>query len=488
MKNIYRIVSVALITLVVIVLGRTLLFSQQPLVVIEEVADVELDEASTARRLAQALTFKTISRPYPEPQNPEVFGPFVDYLKANYPQAFSRLEVETVGGFSLLIRWPGSDRALKPILLMSHMDVVPVIPGTEVRWAHPPFAGVVKDGYIWGRGALDDKSGVLGILEAVEALLVEGFVPARDIYLAFGEDEEVGGQLGAVQIAALLESRGVKLEFLLDEGGAITEGIVPGMEGPVALIGPAEKGYLSLSLRAEDAGGHSSQPPAITAAGRVARAVDRIQSNPFPIDMGQTGDFIASLGPEAPFMQRLVFANAWLFNPFIEWLLPENPALIAGMRTTTAPTMLSGSVKDNVLPIEAEAVVNFRILPGESIASVTARVIELIDDERIEVTPYGFASEPSAVSSVDSYGYQMLSRSIQEVIEDPRLVVAPRLVIGATDSRHFSRVTSSSFRFLGVTLGPEELKGFHGSNERVSVQGYMEAIKIYYRLIRNAAG
>ncbi|RRJ84809.1 M20 family peptidase [Aestuariirhabdus litorea] len=487
MKKIFLLFSLGMVLLASVLVGRTLLTTESSVEPPERLSTVTVDGEAATGRLARALTYRTVSRPYPEPQNPATFGPFVEYLKSAYPTVFSRLEVETVGGYSLLIRWPGSQPGLKPILLMSHMDVVPVIPGTEKRWRHPPYDGVVSDGYIWGRGALDDKSGVLGILEAVEVLLHEDFFPSRDIYLAFGEDEEVGGQQGALQIASLLESRGVRLEFVLDEGGAITRGIVPGVSGPVALIGPAEKGYLSLELSAEDAGGHSSQPPPVTAAGRVARAVDRIQSNPFPLTMEHTATFIAHLGEEVSFVQRMVFANAWLFGPFIEQLLPDNPALIAGMRTTVAPTMLAGSVKDNVLPMEARAVVNFRIIPGESVASVTARVEALVDDERIGVEPYGFVSEPSPVASTDSFGYRMLERSIRQVVGDPALVIAPRLVIGATDARHFARIADASFRFLGVTLGPEELKGFHGTNERVSVEGYLEAIKIYYRLIRNAA-
>ncbi|MCL6414907.1 M20 family peptidase [Aestuariirhabdus sp. Z084] len=488
MKRILLILAAGLLLLLVVLLLRTQLFSEPASQGVVEPAQVLLDESGAVNRLAGALRFKTISRPGPGPQNPATFGPFVEYLKSSFPAVFSRLQVETVGGYSLLIRWPGSDASLKPILLLSHMDVVPVIPGTEKLWIHPPFGGVVENGVVWGRGALDDKSGVLGILEAVETLLRQGFVPEREIYLAFGDDEEVGGQQGALAIAKLLKKRGVELEFLLDEGGAITRGIVPGMDGPVALIGPAEKGYLSLSLSAQDTGGHSSQPPTTTAAGRVARAVERIQSQPFPLSMEFTGEFISHLGSDIPFVQRLLFANAWLFEPFIGHFLPENPALVAGMRTTTAPTMLKGSVKDNVLPIQAQAVINFRILPGETSATVTDRVTALVDDPLVSIKPYGFVSEPSGVSSTESYGYQILSRSIREVIQDPQLVVAPRLVIGATDARHFESVTDSSLRFLGVTLGPEELKGFHGTNERVTVEGYLEAVKIYYQLLLNAAG
>ncbi len=449
--------------------------------------DVSLDETSVVSRLSQAIQFPTISHGG-KAFDAEAFAAFNHFLHKSFPRVYSQLKVQQINDYSLLMEWQGKDDKLQPILLMSHMDVVPVIPGTEGSWTWPPFEGKVADGYIWGRGTVDDKSGVLGILEATEKLLAEGYQPERSVFLAFGHDEEIGGQKGAVTIASLLQKRGLFFEYVLDEGGVVTKGVVPGIEGLVAVIGPGEKGYLSLKLTAQGGGGHSSQPPSETAIGRLAKALSRLEEKPFPMNLEYTADFIQQLGPEVPFVQRMLFANRWLFEPFADGLVPNVPALMAGMRTTTAPTMLSGSVKDNVLPLNPSAVVNFRILPGETMETVTARVKEVIDDDSITLEHYGFGGNPSRVSPTDSFGYQQLERSIHEVIADPSLRIAPRIVIAATDARHFDALTDNSYRFMGVTLGPKELKGIHGTDERVSVESYLQAVKIYYQLIRNSTG
>ncbi|MGJ8687819.1 MAG: M20/M25/M40 family metallo-hydrolase, partial [Spongiibacteraceae bacterium] len=351
-------------------------------------------------------------------------------------------------------------------------------------WSYPPYAGTIADGYIWGRGAIDDKASVIGILEAVNRALTKNFTPERTIYLAFGDDEEVGGT-GAMAVAALLKERGESLAFLLDEGGIIAKDLVPGMTSRVALLGPGEKGYVSLKLITRRVGGHASMPPANTAAGIIGRAVARLEDQPFPANIDLTVELFRFLGDELPYWQRLLFANSWLFSPLLESVLSKNPSTNAGIRTTTAVTMLQGSVKDNVLPIEASAVVNFRILPGESIASVRAHVAQIIDDDRVTIENYGFASEPSTVAATDSPGFKVLSEVINQV--SPDVVIAPRLVVAATDARHFEEVADNSYRFIGVEVGPHELKGIHGTDERVSIQSYAEAVKIYYQLILRSA-
>jgi carboxypeptidase PM20D1 len=386
----------------------------------------------------------------------------------------------------VLYTWTGSDPGARPILLMAHLDVVPVEPGTEAEWSHPPFEGRVADGFVWGRGALDNKFGVMAILEAAELLLGEGHRPRRTVHLAFGHDEEVGGDLGARAIAALLAERGVELEFVLDEGGSITEGIVPGLEAPVALVGIAEKGYVSLELSTRAPGGHSSMPPRETAVGVVSRAVHRLESNPFPARLqGATREMFAFLGPEMPFAQRMAFANLWLFRPLVERQLAATPSTDAALRTTTAATMFQGSVKDNVLPIHARAVVNFRILPGETVESVRERVRRVIDDPRIEIGVLDdFGSDPSPVSSTDAPGFQQLARTIREVF--PAAVVAPYLVVGATDSRHYGGLTGSVYRFMPATITARELAGMHGTDERVAVRSYLDGVRFYRQLILNA--
>ena len=368
---------------------------------------------------------------------------------------------------------------------MGHGDVVPVEPGTEGDWEHPPFAGRIADGYIWGRGAIDNKSGVLAILEAAERLLEEGYRPSRTIYLPFGMDEEVGGHSGAAKISKLLNSRGVELEYVLDEGGCVVSGVLP-IGAAVALVGIAEKGYVSLELSAKGEGGHSSMPPRRTAVGILSSAIARLQDNPFPGGLsGPTRELFAYLGPEMPFVPRMLFANTWLFGPLIERRLAASPSSDAMLRTTTAPTIFEGSIKDNVLPIRARAVVNFRIFPGETSESVAERVRSLIVDSRVRITQFGsVVLDPSPVSPTDSPGFKILERTIRQVFPDA--VVAPYLVVGATDSRYYRGLTENVYRFLPLRLHQDDLSRMHGTNERVSIEGYADGLRFYRQLILNS--
>lgn len=482
MKRILLGVVAATVVLTGVLLLRTFQFGPPAGELATDPLVAHWDERELAAGLAEAISFPTVSSARPETFDYAPFYAFQAYLQERFPLVFSRLALERIEPASLLFRWQGQNADATPILLLAHQDVVPVIPGTESEWSYPPYAGTVADGYIWGRGAVDDKASVLGILEAVERHLQEGFIPPRDIYFAFGHDEEVGGKRGAVVIARLLKERGVKLAFLLDEGGVIAKGLVPGVEQRVALIGPGEKGYVSLKLSARGLGGHSSMPPPQTAAGAIARAVHRLEQNPFPVDLGYTVDFMRYLGDAQPFAQRFLFANEWLFSPLLERVLASDPSTNAGIRTTTAATMLAGSVRDNVLPITASAVVNFRILPGDTVASVVEYVESVIDDSDIDVSLYDdFGSNPSPVADTSSKGFQVLSEVVRQV--SPQTLVAPRLVVAATDARHFNEVAINSFRFVGIELGKRELAGIHGTDERVSVASYAEAVKIYYALL-----
>ncbi|MDX1506090.1 MAG: M20/M25/M40 family metallo-hydrolase, partial [Spongiibacter sp.] len=273
--------------------------------------------------------------------------------------------------------------------------------------------------------------------------------------------------------------------FLLVVGGVIARGMMAGVSRPIALIGPGEKGYVSLKLAARGTGGHSSMPPQQTAAGIIAAAVSRLENNPMPARLDMMADLIRYLGDEIPWYQRVLFANEGLFAPLLDRILRATPTLNAGIRTTTAVTMLEGSVQDNVLPITASAVVNFRIIPGETVELVTQRVIDIIDDPRVSVSPYGgFGSNPSSVAAPDSAGFNVLSDIVRQV--NPNVVVTPRLVVAATDARHFEDVAENSYRFIGIELGPEEIAGIHGTNERVAVDSYRDAVQVYYQLIRRS--
>jgi carboxypeptidase PM20D1 len=440
-----------------------------------------------AERLAGAIRIPSVSTEDSALRDPGAFRALHAYLETSFPGAHAAMRREVVGREALLFTWPGADTSLAPVVLMGHLDVVPVEPGSDTTWTHPPFAGVVDAGFVWGRGAIDDKSTVLGVLEAAEALIGRGFRPRRTVLLAFGADEEKGGEEGAKRIAALLQRRGVKPMLVLDEGGTVISGAVPGVRAPVALVGVAEKGFLSVELSVRGQGGHSSMPPRQTAAGVLARAVTRLEENQLPGGIrGGTAALFDAVGREMSFGMRLLFANRWLFDPLIVRRLSAAPGTNAGLRTTTAVTMLEGSPKDNVLPSRARAVVNFRIISGESIEGVLEHVRRTVDDARVAVRPIGVSTEPSPISPIDDPVWSRLARTVRQSYPDA--VVAPYQVVGATDARHFRDLTPNVYRFSGLRMDAADMSRIHGTDERVSIAAYEEGIRFLARLIRNTAG
>jgi carboxypeptidase PM20D1 len=459
-------------------------FAQPPVQPAPEVAI----PGSAAERLAGSLRIRTISSEDPATFDADAFGTLHAYLHSAFPRVHTQLRRETVGTHSLLYTWQGSDSSLRPILLIGHLDVVPVDTGAVDKWQQDPFSGRIVDGFIWGRGAIDNKSAVLGTLEAVEMLLGEGFQPVRTVYLAYGHDEEVGGAAGAHEIAAVLKARGVELEMVLDEGGVISEGILPGIAEPVALVGIAEKGFVTIELSTRVAGGHSSLPPRQSAVGILSAAVARLEENPMGARLdGPTRQLFDRIGPLFPTVQRAVFANLWLTVPLVLRSLEESPTTNAMVRTTTAPTIFQGGTKDNVLPSYAKAVINFRILPGDTIANVVEHVMGAVDDSRVEVKVVGrFSAEPSAVSSTDSKSFRTLERTIRSVVR--AAIVAPYLVVVVTDARYYSGLTRNVFRFLPLRLTSRDLERIHGIDERIGISEYQSAIRVYRQLVIEAAG
>jgi carboxypeptidase PM20D1 len=444
--------------------------------------------AGAGQRLAGAIRIPTISAEDPESFDGDAFRTFRDYLEGAFPLVHSRLRREVAGTHSLLYTWTGADPSADPILLIGHMDVVPIEPGTENTWVHDPFSGKIVGGFIWGRGAIDNKSAVVGTLEAVEMLLAEGFRPSRTVMLAYGHDEEIGGAGGAREIAALLKRRGVRLQMILDEGGAIGDGVLAGIREPVALVGIAEKGFVTIELTARTAGGHSSLPPAQSAVGIVSAAVARLEQNPMPARLdGATRQMFDRVGPEFPILQRTLFANLWLTRPLLVRRLQQTPATNAMVRTTAAATIFQAGTKDNVLPTQARAALNFRILPADSIRTVIEHVTRVVDDDRIEITVAGrFSTEPSRASPVDSDAFRILERTIRSVVS--HAVVAPYLVVVVTDARHYADLSENVFRFLPLRLNSDGLKRMHGINERVEVRDYEAAVRTYRQLLINATG
>ena len=441
----------------------------------------QVDGTALAALVGEAIRFKTLS--FDDGRRDEAaFAGFRAMLAVRFPRVHQQLELQLLNEHTLLFHWAGRAKD-QPVLWSAHYDVVPVIPGTEKQWTQPPFAGVVADGFIWGRGALDDKSAVIAMLAAVEAELAANRELAQDLYLAFTHDEEIGSKQGAQAVARYLQQQGVKVNWSLDEGSYVLDGLIPGAKAPVASINVAEKGYLTLELVARAEGGHSSMPPADTAVTMLARAIHHLQQSPMPTTFnGVSADFYRSLLPVLPLAQRVLVANSWLFGPLLVNEISKSPAGNAMLRTTTAPTMLSGSIKSNVLPIEARAVVNFRLHPQDSIADVVAHVRQVIAEPGIEVNQLD-GNEASRVASSTNPAFALLKQTTQAVYGD--LLVVPGVTLGATDSRFYGEAVQDSYRYNPMVLTSADLAGFHGTNERISVANMVKAVQ-FYRLLLQA--
>lgn len=432
---------------------------------------------SALQHFKEAIAFKTISFGDRSLFDSTQFLGFRNFLERAYPGFHEQTTREIIKGYTLLYTWKGKNPSLKPIVLMAHQDVVPIEEGTESLWTVNPFAGEIKEGFIWGRGTTDDKINLISLLEAAEKLIRNKFQPEQTIYFSFGHDEEVGGT-GAIAVAKLLKERGVEAEFVMDEGGIITTNQIPGITKPVALIGTSEKGFLSILLSVEKAGGHSSMPARETAIDILTSAIVRLRANPFEARFSESmSGFIESLGPEMPFVQRLAFANPWLFRGMIVGIYESSAGGNAMVRTTVAPTILQAGMKDNVIPTLATATINFRLLPGDKVEAVINKVKEIIADDRITVNVFGGFSEASSVTPMNSTGYKQIEKAIKTSYAD--LLTSPFLMIGATDSRYFGEVSPNIIKFSPM-IDPI---GFHGIDERVSLESFKTALWFYEQLL-----
>jgi carboxypeptidase PM20D1 len=447
---------------------------------------LDIDLQAAAKRLAGAIPIRTVSSLDDPAANLAEFDKLHAYLEQNFPKVHATLKKEVVGQKALLYTWTGSDAAAKPIALMAHQDMVPIAPGTEKAWSVDPFGGEIKDGFVWGRGTLDNKGNLFAQMEAIELLIASGFQPKQTIYLVMGDDEEVSGLRGAQPIAELLKSRGVKLDWVLDEGLLVLDGVLPGLSKPAALIGLAEKGYATFFLSLDTAPGHSSMPPAHSAIGSMSAALARLEANPMPGGIqGVAGQMFGTLAPEMSGINRVMLSNLWLTAPLVEGQLQKSPSSNAMLRTTTALTIVRAGNKDNVLPGRAEAAVNFRVLPGDTIDSVEAHLRKQLGNDEIKIKRYPGNSEASPVSPTDSTGYRAIEQAVRQSFPDA--IVAPGLMTAATDSRHFSIVSDAVFRFSPFRMKNEDLARFHGTNERLAISNYGEMIGFYHQLLRNTS-
>ena len=475
--------SLALVLILIsIALVRTFMHVAPQLDSVER-SEVQIDKINVSNNLAASIRFKTISHQDPKDFVKEEFNAFIKWASVTYPEFHSQMQQEQLE-YTLLYKWQGSDPSLAPILLTGHYDVVPVIPGTEEIWEQDPFAGAISNNRIWGRGALDDKSGVIGMYEAATYLIKKNHQPKRTIYFSFGHNEEIGGG-GAALVVKKLKSEGVQLYWSLDEGSFVNKGFFPGVDKLVAPINVAEKGIMNLLIVAKAQGGHSSTPPKQTAVTILADALIKLEKEPLPGSLeGLSAVMFDGVSKHMPFGYRFLFANRWLFGGPLESLMSATPVINAMIRTTTAPTMLQGSIKSNVLPIEATALINFRLHPRDSIESVTEHVRNVVESEQVEVRLLG-GMEASGISEWQSPGYEIITASLNKVYGE--VVSVPGIMIAASDSRHYSKVADNSFRFNPFSIVPEDMTGFHGTNESIAVDSFIAGIKTYVDIINEGS-
>ena len=436
------------------------------------------DAALAAEHLAEMIRIRTVSFADKAQEDPEPFEEFPRLLARLYPNVHSACACERPGPRSLLFRWPGKAPG-DPTVLMAHYDVVPA---DEDAWEKPPFAGIIEGGVLWGRGTLDTKGTLLGVMEAAEAMIARGFVPEHDIYLAFAGDEEIAGT-GAPTTVKLLKARGIHAALVVDEGGAVVENVFPGVSRPCALVGIGEKGSVNFEFSLASKGGHASAPPAHTLVGRLARAVTRVEGKPFPARMTKaTAELFDTLGRHSTFVYRMIFANLWLFGDVLDSICRKSGGeLNALMRTTVAFTQAKGSAGRNVIPPEAAFISNLRLNPEDTMDSALAYLKETINDPAVEITKLE-GMNPSRISETNCPAWDKVASAVAGTWKG--CLVSPYLMVQCSDSRHYGRISDHVYRFSAMDLTAEERGTLHGNNERIRVETVGRAVKFYVRLMR----
>ncbi len=457
---------------------RALLF-QPPVQETESVPDLLLDKDAALQRFARMIKIPTVSSADWSKVDETQFEAFRTLLEEMYPAVHENCPPERIGPTGILFHWKGKSAA-QPVVLMAHYDVVPVV---EERWQHPPFSAEIIDGELWGRGTLDTKVTLHGIMEAAEGLIKEGFVPTNDIYMAFAGDEEVAGE-SAPGIVKALEERGVTPAFVLDEGGAIVEKVFPGVSAPIAVVGIGEKGMADIQLTVEGKGGHASQPPKHTALGVLAKAICACEKHPFKAHMTVPVKLLlTTVGRHAPFVFRLVFGNLWCFGGLLTKLAPLlGGDLNAMMRTTQSFNMAQGSKQSNVIPSVATAVANLRLLNITSPEDARAHCEKVINDPDVKVEILR-CQEASPYADPSCAEFAAMAKAIRHTWGD-RVIVSPYLMMACSDSRHYSRICQNVFKFSAMALSKEQRALIHNEDERIPVEKVGECVEFFTRLVQ----
>ncbi len=455
---------------------------------VEQIEQVSLDDSLVFERFSKALQIPTISYSNTARIDSTQFHSFIAFTKEYFPEVHDALDFTLVNDFGMLFRWKSNQAdERKPVLFIGHYDVVPVDSSNIGMWTHPPFSGHDDGEFIWGRGAMDDKGGLMSMLEGIDYLLKNNFNPQRDLWFAFGQDEEVGGINGAAKMGEYLKEQGIEFEFVLDEGMPIVMELHEELPTPVAFIGVTERGNMYLELSVDFEGGHSSLAANETAISILANAITKLSENPVPGRLeGLSLVTLEALAVDsAPLIQRVALSNLWLFRGMVERRMRDMPGADALLGTTAAPTMFFGGVNPNVLPSRATAVINYRIHPRENIDDILEYVRKTIDDPRIEMDLYPGARNPAPISSTESNAYRTIEHTILEVFPD--VLTAPSIFLAGTDSRHYRDISDNIYRFRPIRAYADDASRVHGVDERINKNNLLEMVRFQIQLIQNVS-